>query len=57
MFLFKPLVKAKLQKMYKKMKRHRDQLAMQRDEGYIRFDTASRVILQVAEQLKIKLEV
>ena len=57
MFLFKPLVKIKLQKMYDKMKRHRDQLARDRDESYIRFDTGSRVILQIAEQLKIKLEV
>jgi hypothetical protein len=56
MFLFKPLVKSKLQRIYNTMKRRKNFLAVQREESFTNYDVACKVILQIADELKIKLE-
>jgi hypothetical protein len=55
-FLFKATVKAKLQKIYNTTKRRKNFLAVQRMEGFANYDVACKVILQIADELKIKLE-
>lgn len=56
MFLFKATVKSKLQRIYNTMKRRKNFLAVQREESYTNYDVACKVILQIADELKIKLE-
>ena len=56
MLLFKSFVKAKLQRTYNTMKRRKNFLAVQREESYTNYDVACKVILQIADDLKIKLE-
>lgn len=56
MFLYKATVKAKLQRIYNTMKRRKNFLAVQREESYTNYDVACKVILQIADELKIKLE-
>jgi hypothetical protein len=56
MFLFKPFVKYKLQKKYNQTKHFKNFLAVQRKESFVNYDVACKIILQIADELKIKLE-